>query len=80
MSPNLVRLESDFLKHVTSMVTTASLDLSLNSYLQRFALKPEARNFLKVLPRNTFKKFLAVKKRKRERRSEAPPFSFSVLR
>jgi len=28
--------------------------------LQRFALKPKPRNFLKVLQSNTFKKFLVV--------------------
>jgi len=29
--------------------------------LQRFALKPKPRNFLKVLQGNTFKKFLVVR-------------------
>ncbi|GBO52583.1 hypothetical protein APA_252 [Pseudanabaena sp. lw0831] len=50
--------------------------LNNSEHLQRFALKPEPRNFLKVLRRNTFKKFLGSFDRKllyKERWREAPP-------
>ncbi len=35
--------------------------LVLEKFLQRFEIKPKPRNFLKVLLRNTFKKFLVVR-------------------
>lgn len=39
MSPNLVGLESDFFKHVRSMVTISSLDFSLSGILKIADLK-----------------------------------------
>ena len=46
-----------------TLVETATLCLvrAEDRKLQRFALKPKPRNFVKVLQSNTFTKFLAVK-------------------